>query len=44
MGCILGRFENIISTEPKILCKKDIYIYSEFYIDYYLATRFNLWD
>jgi len=48
MGCILGCFEKIIQIEPKIIYKNYNCncncIYSEFYIDYYLATRFDLWD
>ena len=44
MGCFLGCFEKVIINEPKTSCKNYICVYSEFYIDYYLATRFELWD
>jgi hypothetical protein len=46
MGCLLGCFEKITPNEPKILNKNYNCVYSEsdFYIDYYLATRFDLWD
>jgi len=44
MGCILGCFENDTPREPKILIKNYHIIQSDFYIDYYLATRFDLWD
>jgi hypothetical protein len=48
MGCILGCFDINTPHEPKIFVKnyREIYSYSDqdFYIDYYLATRFDLWD
>ena len=44
MGCILGCFENDTPQETKILIKNYRIIQSDFYIDYYLATRFDLWD
>lgn len=44
MGCILGCFENNTVQEPKILVKNYKGICSDLYIDYYLATRFDLWD
>ena len=46
MGCILGCFEQIIPNERKIISKnyKCKYNYSDYYLDYYLATRFDLWD
>ena len=44
MGCLLGCFEKKIEEEPKILVKNYYYVNTDFYIDYYLATRFDLWD
>jgi hypothetical protein len=44
MGCLLGCFEKITPTELKISNKNYKCVYSDFYIDYYLATRFDLWD
>jgi hypothetical protein len=44
MGCILGCFERDTNIESKIYSKNYICVYSEFYIDYYLASRFDLWD
>jgi hypothetical protein len=44
MGCILGCFEHNTITDNKILVKNYRGVYSDFYIDYYLETRFDLWD
>lgn len=44
MGCLLGCFEQITPIEPKTLVNNYKRVYSDFYIDYYLATRFDLWD
>jgi hypothetical protein len=44
MGCILGCFEPVIQNESKILVKNYNCVYPDLYIDYYLATRFDLWD
>jgi hypothetical protein len=44
MGCLLGCFEKTVENEPKLLDKHYKILYQDFYIDYYLATRFDLWD
>jgi len=44
MRCLLGCFEKITPTEPKISNKNYKCVYSDFYIDHYLGTRFDLWD
>jgi hypothetical protein len=44
MGCLLGCFEEVTPVESKILVNNNTCVYSDCYIDYYLATRFDLWD
>ena len=44
MGCLLGCFEHITPVEPKTIVNNFKCVYSDFYIDYYLGTRFDLWD
>jgi hypothetical protein len=44
MGCLLCCFEKINLEEPIIHTENFEIQLCDYYINYYLATRFDLWD
>jgi hypothetical protein len=44
MGCLLGCFEKYNLEEKSTVVIYEPQIYTDKYIDYYLGTRFDLWD
>jgi hypothetical protein len=44
MGCLLGCFEKYSIEESKIVVKSIENTFTEYYIDYYLASRFESFD
>jgi hypothetical protein len=46
MGCLLGCFEKLpVHEEEKTVSQdEELYTYNHDNVNYYLATRFELWD
>lgn len=44
MGCLLGCFEKYLPEEPEIIPQNIEDTFTEHYIEYYLASRFDSFD
>lgn len=44
MGCLLGCFEKYTPKETETIVQNIECTFSEYYIDYYLASRFDYFD